>query len=162
MATNDEKRRVAAALKHYAYSDIGGGLLPSLKDAVEVEKGTWRTLFLRLADLIEPDPCAEEIAAREYRSAADTIDWETGDTSRVQALRGRARELEAMSRERDADRRVTDASPTPGASQTVNRDALLALADDMDHTDVEVGWTDDAMPHFARRIREALGVGDDA
>lgn len=43
-----------------------------------------------------------------------------------------------------------------------DRDALLALADEMDHTDSEVGWTDDAMPHFARRIREALGVSDDA
>lgn len=39
-----------------------------------------------------------------------------------------------------------------------DRDALLKLADEMDHTDSEVGWTDDAMPHFARRIREALGV----
>ena len=39
--------------------------------------------------------------------------------------------------------------------------ALLALADEMDHTDSEVGWTDDALPHFARRIREALGVSDD-
>ena len=39
--------------------------------------------------------------------------------------------------------------------------ALLALADEMDHTDSEVGWTDDALPHFARRIREALGVFDD-
>ncbi len=38
--------------------------------------------------------------------------------------------------------------------------ALLALADEMDHADSEVGWTDDAMPHFARRIREALGVHD--
>lgn len=39
-----------------------------------------------------------------------------------------------------------------------DRDALLALAEEMDYTDSEVGWTDDAMPHFARRIREALGV----
>ena len=45
--------------------------------------------------------------------------------------------------------------------RAVDRDALLALADDMDHTDVEVGWTDDAMPHFARRIREALGVSNE-
>ena len=40
--------------------------------------------------------------------------------------------------------------------------ALLALADEMDHTDSEVGWTDDALPHFARRIREALGVSDES
>lgn len=36
-------------------------------------------------------------------------------------------------------------------------DALLELADEMDHKDSEVGWTDDAMPRFARRIREACG-----
>lgn len=39
---------------------------------------------------------------------------------------------------------------------------LLALADEMDHTDSEVGWTDDALPHFARRIRQELGVSDNA
>lgn len=121
MVANDDRRRVARALRHYAHTDIDGGLLPSLKDAAEVAGGTWRTLFLRLADLVEPDPCAEEIAAREYRSAADTIDWETGDTPRVRALRARARELEAMARERDAP-------PAPGASQPVDREALLELA----------------------------------
>ena len=41
-----------------------------------------------------------------------------------------------------------------------DREALLELADEMDHTDNEVGWTNDAIPHFARRIREALGVED--
>ena len=44
----------------------------------------------------------------------------------------------------------------------IDRDALLALAEEMDHTDSEVGWTDDALPHFARRIRQELGVSDDA
>lgn len=36
--------------------------------------------------------------------------------------------------------------------------ALLKLADEMDYTDSEVGWCDDAMPTFARRIREAVGA----
>ena len=158
MATNEERKRVAEALRHYAHTDIDGGLLPSLKDAAEVAGGTWRTLFLRLADLIEPEPCAEEIAAAEYRRAADTIDWETGDTPRVQALRERARELEAAASARDA-------SPAPGASQPVDRDALLELADVMegkaDDFDATVGDVPVVragyLTAYAERIREACG-----
>lgn len=37
-------------------------------------------------------------------------------------------------------------------------EALMKLADEMDYTDSEVGWCDDAMPTFARRIREAVGA----
>ena len=66
----------------------------------------------------------------------------------------------------DAAATRTDATATRDVSQCrrsdVDRDALLALADEMDHTDSEVGWTDDALPHFARRIRQELGVSDDA
>lgn len=53
-----------------------------------------------LADFIEPDPCAEEIAARECRMAANWIDWNFVDCSRAYALRSRADELEAMAREK--------------------------------------------------------------
>lgn len=69
MPTDDERRRVAAALRHYASSDIDGGLLPSLKDAAEVAGGTWRTLFIRLADLIEPAPKCSEAAPKCDRDA---------------------------------------------------------------------------------------------
>lgn len=83
MVTDDERRRVAAALKHYAYSDIGGGLLPSLKDAAEVAGGTWRTLFIRLADLIEPGPTSSDKAPTFDREAllalADTLGSASGE-----------------------------------------------------------------------------------
>ena len=92
MATNDEKRRVAAALKHYAYSDIGGGLLPSLKDAAEVKKGTWRTLFLRLADLIDP-------GLTEVNGGVDGVNGVDGAGVDRDALLALASGLEA-----DADR----------------------------------------------------------
>ena len=69
MPTDDERRRVAAALRYYASSDIDGGLLPSLKDAAEVAGGTWRTLFTRLADLIEPAPKCSEATPKCDRDA---------------------------------------------------------------------------------------------
>ena len=69
MPTDDERRRVAAALRYYASSDIDGGLLPSLKDAAEVAGGTWGTLFTRLADLIEPAPKCSEATPKCDRDA---------------------------------------------------------------------------------------------
>ena len=78
MPTDDERRRVAAALRYYASSDIDGGLLPSLKDAAEVAGGTWGTLFTRLADLIEPAPKCSEATPKCDRDAllalADAMD----------------------------------------------------------------------------------------
>ena len=69
MPTDEERRRVAAALRYYASSDIDGGLLPSLKDAAEVAGGTWGTLFTRLADLIEPAPKCSEATPKCDRDA---------------------------------------------------------------------------------------------
>ena len=77
MPTDDERRHVAEALRHYARSDIDGGLLPSLKDAAEVAGGTWRTLFTRLADLVEPAPKCDRdalLALAEEMDGEDDAD----------------------------------------------------------------------------------------
>ena len=117
-------------------------------------------LFDRIADLIEPGPRAEEIAARAYRAAADYIDWELGDTPRVMALRERADELERMAHERDAA--MESHEPAPKCSEPTpkcDRDALLALADEMsDYTWYETEGDHRIAEGFADRIRVALGV----
>lgn len=165
--TNDERRRVAAALRRLAggYVTIGEveealGLSSPSRD-VDLESNA-RDLH-RLADLIEPDPRAEEIVAKAYRAAADQIDWELGDTPRVTALRKRAEELEAMARERDAAAEDPELAPKCSeATPKCDRKALLALAEGLDF---KADRTISAAQHdayewrcIARRIREALGA----
>lgn len=89
MVTNDDRRRVARALRHYAHSDIDGGLLPSLKDAAEIAGGTWRTLFIRLADLIDP-------GLTEVNGGDDEVNEANGAEVDRDALLAIADRLEAM------------------------------------------------------------------
>lgn len=51
---SESERAVAVEeLRRYAHSDMeGGGLLPTLKRALGVS-GTWRSVLLRIADLVE-------------------------------------------------------------------------------------------------------------
>ena len=107
MTTDSERRRVADALMFLTLRPSMGkrGEHADLCRACGCEGATWRDLFLRLADLIEP---------------SDHI----GDPDKM-----------------------------------VDRDALLALADEMEN--VRSGYTAKAWFTFnARRIREALGVCD--
>lgn len=53
MVTDAERRTAAQSLKHFAYDQLQGGLLNTLKLATGVD-GTWRNVLLRLAGLIEP------------------------------------------------------------------------------------------------------------
>ena len=59
MGVTDERRReVAARLRRYAYDQLESrGLLCTLKKSLEAE-GTWRDVFLALADLIGSDTAA--------------------------------------------------------------------------------------------------------
>lgn len=165
--TNGERRRVAAALRRLAggYVAIGEveevlGLSSPSRD-VDLESDA-RGLH-RLADLIEPDPRAEEIAAKAYRAAADHIDWELGDTPCVMKLRARAKELEEMARERDAAAENPVLAPKCSeATPKCDRKALLALAEGLDF---KADRAISAAKHdayewrcIARRIREALGA----
>ena len=165
MITSEERRRVAQNLRggFDIVGDAGGrfwlnGTLFGLDISARSEESIRGGLY-HLADFIEPDPRAEEIAAKAYRAAADYIDWELGDTPRVAKLREQAEELEAMARERwpyDYDTTKTAADTTE-----CDRGALLALADEMDDeaeymNSLEYNY--DFLIGYSRRIREALGV----
>lgn len=60
--------------------------------------------------------------------------------------------------------RLEDRLISPIASQTVDRDALLKLADEMDFISglgITESFTPSAVREYAYRIREALGMTDD-
>lgn len=148
--TDDERRRVVAELREMSdwddevdCTDFGKRVSNLLYRALGCD-GTEGDFYAALADLIEPtdgfDLDTVQRACFECMEGCDEPEW-TLYTTIYSAI---------------ARYKRGESGPTYG------RDALLALADEMDHTDSEVGWTDDAMPHFARRIREALGVSDDA
>ena len=164
MATDDERRRVAEALRYYASSDIDGGLLPSLKDAAEVAGGTWRTLFTRLADLVEPAPKCSEAAPKcdPTERGIDSIDewcrWNLEGSDGTEdrlfcAIMGAIDEYR---------------NPELAAARTVravDRGTLLELADELDGDALWVplvkgtyaGGYVAACGDAARRIREACG-----
>ena len=57
---------------------------------------------------------------------------------------------------------TTDTTKSPGVTTKCDRDALLALADEMDER-APYGWYSgerDSLREYARRIREALGAQD--
>lgn len=52
--TPQERRRVAETLRGQARDSMPYGMLNTLKGAVGIEDGTWRDVWRRLADLIDP------------------------------------------------------------------------------------------------------------
>lgn len=104
------------------------------------------TEFARLlADLIEPPACP----SRAVRAYAEEVDWHTGESPFVHELRG------------IADRMDRECAP-------VDREALLALAEELKEDacwevqtpgDTSGAWR---LKDVCDRIREALGVSDDA
>ena len=175
--TNDARRRIARVLRSYkaedfAFNDPPCELAISLgigcigMDACHGSDETPECVvrsFTRLADLIDPGPRAEEIAAKAYRAAADYIDWELGDTQRVQKLREQAKELEAMAREREP----YDSDTTKPAADTTkcDRETIVALADELDEIarkgKASEGWTAKTtltISRYTNRIRGACGA----
>ena len=171
MISMEERRRIARALRegYDVVSDTGGrfwlnGTLFGLDISARSEERI-RCGLHHLADRIDPDPRAEEIAAKAYRAAADYIDWELGDTPRVQKLREQAEELEAMAREREP----YDSDTTKPASDTTkcDRAALLALADRLEKSAaydykgedlVSTWYLADVLRDAAMEIRDACGA----
>lgn len=71
MPTNEERREVAAELRYTGNDCLdGGGLLPTLKRVLGVE-GSWRKVFARLADLIDPtgETCELELTRGGHTNA---------------------------------------------------------------------------------------------
>ena len=139
MISGEERHEAAESLKRYAHDQLQGGLLNTLK-LVAGTGGTWRDVLLRLADLIEPGdgPGRQAPCSGAMRAEADRLMWERHDCD------GTARELRL-----EADR--VDAACAP-----VDRDALLAIAGDLEAMPpgyTAKGWGE----HMAGRIREACG-----
>ena len=175
--TNDARRRIARVLRSYkaedfAFNDppcelaislgIGCIGMDTCHGSDETPECVVRS-FTRLADLIDPGPRAEEIAAKAYRAAADYIDWNIPDSEdRVRKLREQAEELEAMAREREP----YDSDTTAGDTTKCDREALLAIANEMLSVSIGINSADSIRPleaayvvqGYARRIREACGA----
>lgn len=126
MATNDEKRRVAAELR----GSIPDGNFPKGK------KG-WSVLYLTLFGHYMPN----QRSAMTYREVAsklaDLIDPDT----------------------------TTDTTKSRDVTTKCDRDALLALADEMEIDGAgaldDGDWCKPLLVEYARRIREACGVTQD-
>ena len=118
---------------YYQICNAIAGYLP----AEHMHPCDYDELHLRLADLIEPPACP----ARVVRSYAEEVDWHTGESPLVHELRLLA------------DRMERECAP-------VDRDALLALADDVDGAADDSGGFEPLagmLRDIARHIREACG-----
>ena len=110
---------------------------PSLIAMMSILDVGGRDLCSRLADLIEPPACP----SRAVRAYAEEVDWHTGESPLVHELRG------------IADRMDRECAP-------VDRDALLALAEDVDGAADDSGGFEPLagmLRDIARSIREACG-----
>lgn len=132
MATNEERRKIAAKLREYASYDEDGELVGCTEFGEAILNllscgDTERECFNALADLIEPPTqCPYYHSDRHYCSVHEDL-------------------------------------------QVIDRDALLALADEIDRKSNDGSVNPDPMRPlasslelfgYARRIREALGVED--
>lgn len=168
MATDDERRDVAERLRAYGkeFRD------PTWRDLCNVIFGgddrfptTVRKLHLvdRLADLIEPAPTRSDTAPTfdpTERGIDSIYDW---CFSGLECADGAEDHLycsimSAIEEYRHPER-VTATTARP-----VDREALLALADEMGHPIKQAVWFQTAgvrrehiMAEYARRIREACG-----
>lgn len=148
MATDDERREVAHNIRE---NYIRGGMGYRVASAYNIATAVGIVpemlvedieLWNRLADLIDPDTTTDTT-----KTAEDTTKYVC-----------------------DASATVIDTSATRDVSQSrrggIDRDALLALADEMLSTSIEISSVDSIRPleaayliqGYARRIREALGV----
>jgi hypothetical protein len=130
VATDDERRRVAERLR--SLRDIGGGV-------TNINHGyLWSLLWA---------------ASGEELSGSDRGDWFERFCARLADLI-------------DPDT-TSDRTKTAEDTTKCDREALLVLADEMDEERFDAGTAAsdgkvraDRLSHYARRIREALGVDD--
>lgn len=146
MVTDDERRLAAERLRWLAASDLPPwvgytyeavmGHTPKVGEGSAYRESSYREYVSRLADLI--DPGSRDSSA--MRAEADRLRWERHDCDGV-----------ARSLRREAD--MVDA-----ARAAVDRDALLALADEMERAPDGGTFLVSPFAHsVARRIREACG-----
>lgn len=104
MATNEERRAVATALRVYggkgADADTNGEVMAIIIGAGGFEGWSWREVFARLADLIEPPTqCPYYHSDRHHCSAYDDVVYRA-------ALLALADEMDEIGREHDAGMRM--------------------------------------------------------
>lgn len=151
MATNDEKRRVAAELREsipdgnfskgkrgwgVLYLTLFGHYMPNQRSAM-----TYREVASRLADLIDPDTTSDTT-----KTVEDTTKAPKSSDATPSSRRNCGTEEALTSRVPQCD-----------------RDALLALADDLDYAGANgenVAYIDQTFHDAARRIREACGEAE--
>ena len=133
MPTDDERREVAERLRGLDYGDLQESLICAYLDALGI-KGyeDWVGIAHRLADLIEPS-CD--------RDAPQKVAEEMFGKMR-HSTKGEADAYDAMLKSKSVE------------IHPVDRDALLALADEMNEL---CGPWRDCGEHYARRIRDACG-----
>ena len=177
MIADEERRKVAQKLREYASWDEDGELVGCTEFGESVLNllscgDTERECFNALADLIEPsipaDPGEAGLACvdafiREHTEK--TVDRDTPQKA-ADEMFGKMRH--STKEERDAYDAMLESMNVE--LHPVDRDALLALADEMEelgnlpvkHPGVRVLHNDDFSRElgYARRIREAVGVND--
>lgn len=136
-ATNDDRARVAQALR-----EMETPTWPTLTEAVMGHAATRDKVVERLADLIEPtdgfDLDTVQRVCFECMEGCDEPEWTLYTTV-----------YEAIARYKRGE-----------SGPTYDRDALLALAEEIEDNDLTYCVsTQYVLDSYARRIREALGVG---
>lgn len=132
MATDEERREVARRLRELDYGDLQESLICAYLDALGIEGyADWVGIAHRLADLIEPSDSAQTVAEDMFGQMRHSTEQEGIAYADMMA------------------RNSVELHP-------VDRDALLALADEMEQETGSVCGV--CMGRSARRIREALGV----
>lgn len=192
MPTHEDKRLVATKLRSFVTGSSENAMVEAYRVLYALGllyADNDRTYFrecdvVELANLIEPDPYAEEIAANECIKAANYIDWNLGHDDVVHGLRAAADDLRRKARAREVIldnehmRHTTDEEKAAYSSWlkdnstelfAVDRNALLALADTITKARnvlpcTVIDWEDTVtisrsmLDDIANRIRKACGV----
>lgn len=153
MVTDDERREIARKLRELEIGVIGtviptGELTENILRAIDYCRSDAMTPYGRLADLIEPD---------------STIPTDSGEAA-LASVEGFVREMR-HSTEEEQNEYSAMLKKMSVELYPVDRDALLALADEMegfggenDRTLRRMGVVADSWASCARCIRDALGV----
>lgn len=192
MPTHEDKRLVATKLRSFVTGNSENAMVEAYRVLYALGllyADNDRTYFrecdvVELANLIEPDPYAEEIAANECIKAANYIDWNLGHDDVVHGLKIAADDLRRKARAREVIlgnehmRHTTDEEKAAYSSWleanstellAVDRNALLALADTVAKARnalpcTAIDWEDTVtisrsmLDDIANRIRKACGI----
>ena len=146
MVNDTERREAARRLRGLDYSDLQESLICAYLDALGIEGyADWVGIAHRLADLIEPScdrDTPQKVAEEMFGKMRHSTNEEADAYNAV--LKSKSVEI-----------------------HPVDREALLALADEMGHPIKQAVWNQTAgvrrehiMAEYAHRIREALGVSE--